>query len=182
MSSSKRVGYQDWIETFIKLAKEIANRSKDPNSQVGACIVDCNNRVVSLGYNGFPDGCSDDVFPWSRESKNNSILDVKYTYVVHAELNAILNSKRDISGCAIFVTMFPCHECCKAIIQSGIQQVVYETDKYENTESVIASKFMFHKSGVKLFKYNPEKQSVDKFKWYEFNQKFGDIQNPKFIK
>ena len=136
-----------WDEYFMGLAHLSALRSKDPNTQVGAAIVDENHRVVSVGYNGFPTGVSDDEFPWSREG---DVLTSKYAFVVHAELNAILNSQRSVRGCTIYVSLFPCNECAKAIIQAGISCVVYESDKYDGTEGNIASKRMFHEAGVKL--------------------------------
>ena len=142
----KRSKYASWTDCFMGLAKTIALRSKDPNTQVGACIVGPDHRVISLGYNGFPEGCSDDDFPWEKEG---DALHIKYTYVVHAELNAILNSKRDLKGCSLFVTLFPCNECAKAIIQSGISTVYYESDKYADLDSTKASKAMLEAAGVR---------------------------------
>lgn len=136
-----------WDEYFMGLAHLSALRSKDPNTQVGACIVDENNKVVSIGYNGMPRGCNDSDYPWGREG---GMLDTKYAYVVHAELNAILNSPRSVSGCTVYVSLFPCNECAKAIIQSGIKKVVYESDKYNGTEGNIASKKMLNDAGVEL--------------------------------
>ena len=143
----KRSDVLSWDEYFMGLAHLSALRSKDPNTQVGAAIVDENYRVVSVGYNGFPKGCSDDEFPWEREG---GVLDTKYAYVVHAELNAILNSPRSVSGCTLYVSLFPCNECAKAIIQSGIRRVVYESDKYSDTETTQASKAMLEAAGVEL--------------------------------
>lgn len=120
---------------------------KRSNTRVGACIVNPQKRVVGLGYNGFPYGCEDDEFPWARDGQ---FLETKYPYVVHAELNAILNSIQDLHGCTLYVSLFPCNECAKAIIQAGITCVVYESDKYDGTEGNIASKRMFHDAGVKL--------------------------------
>lgn len=131
----------------MAMAHLSAKRSKDPNTQVGACIVNAQKRVVGLGYNGFPKGCDDDEFPWEREGE---FLNTKYPYVVHAELNAILNSIQSLSGCTIYVSLFPCNECAKAIIQSGIRCVVYESDKYNGTDENIASKKMFRDAGVEL--------------------------------
>ncbi len=136
-----------WDEYFMGLAHLSALRSKDPNTQVGACIVDRDNKVVSIGYNGMPRGCNDQEFPWEREG---GFLDTKYAYVVHAELNAILNSPRPVSGCTIYVSLFPCNACAKAIIQSGIRKIVYESDKYDGTEGNIASKKMLNEAGVEL--------------------------------
>lgn len=136
-----------WDEYFMGLAHLSALRSKDPNTQVGAAIVDENHRVVSVGYNGFPTGVSDDEFPWSREG---GVLTSKYAFVVHAELNAILNSQRSVRGCTIYVSLFPCNECAKAIIQSGIKKIVYESDKYNGVDTNIASKRMLKAAGVEL--------------------------------
>ncbi len=136
-----------WDEYFMGLAHLSALRSKDPNTQVGACIVDQDHKVVSIGYNGMPRGCSDEDFPWDREG---GFLDTKYAYVVHAELNAILNSPRPVKDCTLYVSLFPCNECAKAIIQSGIRKVIYESDKYDGTEGNIASKKMLREAGVEL--------------------------------
>ena len=136
-----------WDEYFMGLAHLSALRSKDPNTQVGAAIVDENHRVVSVGYNGFPTGVSDDEFPWSREG---DVLTSKYAFVVHAELNAILNSQRSVRGCTIYVSLFPCNECAKAIIQSGIKKIVYESDKYNGVDTHSASKRMLKAAGVEL--------------------------------
>ena len=142
----KRMDYISWDEYFMGIALLASMRSKDPNTQVGACIVDRNNIILSTGYNGFPMGCSDDEFPWDRSGE-----DTKYPYVVHAELNAILNSGgKDLRGASIYVALFPCNECAKAIIQCGIQEVVYLSDKYANEKSTIASKRMLQAAGVKL--------------------------------
>lgn len=141
----KRLDVVSWDEYFMGLAHLSALRSKDPSTQVGACIVDEDNRVVSIGYNGLPRGCSDDLFPWVKEGE---ILETKYPYVVHAELNAILNSNTSLKNDTIYVSLFPCNECAKAIIQSGIKMVVYESDKYADTDAVKASKMMFKAAGV----------------------------------
>ncbi len=123
-----------------------AQRSKDPNTQVGACIVNGKKKIVGVGYNGFPIGCSDEELPWDREG---SFLETKYPYVCHAELNAVLNSiSSDLCGCSIYVALFPCNECAKVIIQSGIAEVVFLSDKYADTDSVKASKRMFNQAGV----------------------------------
>jgi len=142
-----------WDEYFMGLAHLSALRSKDPNTQVGACIVDADNKVVSIGYNGMPRGCSDNEFPWEREG---GFLDTKYAFVVHAELNAILNSPRPVKDCTLYVSLFPCNECAKAIIQSGIRKIVYESDKYDGTEGNVASKKMLRKAGVELVQLSYE--------------------------
>lgn len=143
----KRENVLTWNQYFMGLAHLSAMRSKDPNTQVGAVIVDQQNRVVSIGYNGFPRGCSDDTFSWNKS--NHDFLDNKQAYVVHAELNAILNAPLSVQGCRLYVSLFPCNECAKAIIQSGISEVIYECDKYKDTDSVIASKNMMDAAGVK---------------------------------
>ena len=143
----KRTDVLTWDEYFMGLAHLSALRSKDPSTQVGAAIVNDQHKVVSIGYNGFPNGCSDDEYPWELEVAVN---ETKYPFVVHAELNAILNSSRDLHGCSIYVSLFPCNECAKAIIQSGIKRVVYECDKYADTDSGIASKRRLRSAGVEL--------------------------------
>ena len=145
---SKRADYISWDEYFMGVATLASFRSKDPNSQVGACIVDKDNKILSMGYNGFPRGCSDDEFPWAREGDS---LTTKYAYVTHSELNAILNYRGgSLEGCKIYVTLFPCNECAKAIIQSGIHRIVYESDKYNGVDTNIASKRMLKAAGVEL--------------------------------
>ena len=143
----KRLGAIDWNDYFMGLAHLSAMRSKDPSTQVGAVIVDERKRVVSIGYNGMPYDCDDDEFAWEREGQ---FLDTKYPYVVHAELNAILNAPRPVIGCTIYVSLFPCNECAKAIIQSGIKRIVYEDDKYADTDATKASKRMLLSAGVEL--------------------------------
>ncbi len=140
-------GVLSWDEYFMGLAKLSAMRSKDPNTQVGACIVNAAKKVVGLGYNGMPYGCDDDSYPWEREG---GIMNTKYAFVVHAELNAILNSTTSLEGCTLYVSLFPCNECAKAIIQSGIKRVIYESDKYADLENFKASKKMLLDSGVIL--------------------------------
>ena len=143
---AKREDYISWDEYFMAVAQLSALRSKDPNTQVGACIVDKNKKIVGTGYNGFPTGCSDDNLPWERTGDK---LDTKYPYVCHAELNAILNSiSRDLSGCSLYVVLFPCNECAKAIIQSGIKAVYYKDNKYADSAEVKASMKMFDMAGV----------------------------------
>ena len=152
--------YITWDQYFMAVAKLSSHRSKDPNTQVGCCIVNPNNRIVSLGYNGMPHGCSDDTYPWDR--KNKDPLKNKYLYVCHSELNAILNARgRDLTGCKLYVTLFPCNECAKAIIQSGIKEVVYEEDLYPNLDSTKAAKKMFSSAKVKLTKYKKLKQKLE---------------------
>ena len=142
----KRENYISWDEYFMGVAMLAARRSKDPNTQVGACIVSQDNIIISTGYNGMPKGCSDDEFPWGREG-----AETKYPYVVHAELNAILNaSGRDLRGSRLFVALFPCNECAKAIIQSGVKEVLYLSDKYADSMSTLASKRMLESAGVKF--------------------------------
>ena len=150
--TKKREDYISWDEYFMGVSILAAKRSKDPSTQVGACIVDQNNVILTTGYNGFPKGCSDDEFPWDREGEIT-----KYPYVVHAELNAILNAQgKDLTGSKLYVDLFPCNECAKAIIQSGIKEIVYLSDKYADTPGVQASKLMLRTSGVKLTRFEPE--------------------------
>lgn len=144
-----RTNFINWDTYFMGVALLSSKRSKDPNTQVGACIVNPNKRIVGIGYNGFPFGCDDNFFPW--ENKGN-FLDTKYPYVVHAEPNAILNSNSKTQGCTIYVTLFPCNECAKLIIQSGIVEIVYMEDKYNGTDANIASKRMLDASGIKYRK------------------------------
>ncbi|MCX6156491.1 MAG: dCMP deaminase family protein [Ignavibacteriota bacterium] len=143
----KRDDYISWDEYFMGIAMLSSKRSKDPSTQVGACIVDKDNKVVGIGYNGFPIGCSDDNLPWERQADTTNLT--KYPYVVHAEANAILNSTKDLHSARIYVDLFPCNECAKLIIQSGIKEVVFLSDKYKDTDSVKASRRMFNLSGVK---------------------------------
>jgi dCMP deaminase len=146
--AEKRKDYLSWDDYFMGLAILSAQRSKDPNSQVGACIVDDHNKIVGIGYNGFPSGCSDDELPWAREA--DSTLDTKYPYVCHAELNAILNTNiADTSGCRLYVTLFPCNECAKLIIQSGIREIIFLSDKYRDSDSNRAARRMFDMVGVR---------------------------------
>ncbi len=149
--TEKRKGYLNWDEYFMSVALLSAQRSKDPNTQVGACVASSNNKIVGVGYNGFPWGCSDDVLPWAREG---TYLDTKYPYVCHAELNAVLNSTAtNLKGCRIYVGLFPCNECTKVIIQSGIEEIIYLSDKYADSDSVKASKFMLDTSKTKYRKF-----------------------------
>lgn len=152
----KREDYINWDEYFMGVALLSAKRSKDPNTQVGACIVTEDKRIVGLGYNGLPRGCSDDEFPWERDGE---FLNTKYPFVCHAELNAILNSTKSLKDCIIYVALFPCHECSKAIIQSGIKEIVFLSDKYNGTDSDLASKRMLDAAGVTYRKLKP---SIDK--------------------
>lgn len=160
----KREGYISWDEYFMGVAILAAHRSKDPNTQVGACIVSGSdsmygsNVIISTGYNGFPIGCSDDDFPWEREGDTNK---TKYPFVVHAELNAILNAHgKSLMGAKIYVDLFPCNECAKAIIQSGIREVVYLSDKYSHLDSTKASKQMLMSAGVKLRQLKTDRKNI----------------------
>ncbi|MDD3122928.1 MAG: dCMP deaminase family protein [Candidatus Izemoplasmatales bacterium] len=142
----KRTNYISWDEYFMGVAHLSSLRSKDDSSQVGACIINQKNRIVGIGYNGFPIGCEDNDFPWEREG---DYLDTKYPYVVHAEPNAILNSSVDLEGSKMYVTLFPCNECAKLIIQSGIKEVIYLEEKYDGTPQDIAAKRLFNAAKVK---------------------------------
>lgn len=157
--SGKRTDYITWDEYFMGVAKLSGMRSKDPNSQVGSCIVSQNNKILSMGYNGFPSGCSDDEFPWAREGDDPE--ETKYLYVTHSELNAILNYQGgSLEGAKLYVTLFPCNECAKAIIQSGIKTVVYGSDKYANTPAVRASKRMMDAAGVRYYQYSTTNREI----------------------
>ena len=152
MQDDKRLNYISWDEYFMGIAKLSGMRSKDPNTQVGACIVSEDNKILSVGYNGFPIGCSDEEFPWDR---TGDMIHSKYAYVTHAELNAILNYRGgSLQGAKLYVSLFPCNECAKAIIQSGIRTVIFDSDKYNGTEANTAAKKMFDASGVHCKKYD----------------------------
>ena len=152
----KRADYINWDEYFMGIAMLAARRSKDPNTQVGACIVSQDNIIISTGYNGMPKGCSDDEFPWERTGE-----ETKYPYVVHAELNAILNANgRDLRGSRLYVALFPCNECAKAIIQSGVREVFYLSDKYGSTPTTLASKRMLNAAGVKCTQLRTNVKSI----------------------
>ena len=136
----KRKDYISWDEYFMGVAMLAGQRSKDPNTQVGACIVSDDNKILSIGYNGMPLGCDDDEFSWNR----------------NRELNAILNYRGgSLEGSKIYVTLFPCNECAKAIIQSGIKEVIYWRDDYKDTREVQASKRLFQTAGVTITAYEP---------------------------
>ena len=137
-----------WDEYFMGVAKLSAKRSKDPNTQVGCCIVNQDKRIVAVGYNGMPRGCKDEEFPWAN--RQGDLQDTKYAYVVHAELNAILNATTPLTGCSLYVTLFPCNECMKAIIQSGIKEVIFEDNKYEGFDFDLASKKMQQSANIKI--------------------------------
>ena len=157
--SDKRTDYISWDEYFMGIAKLSAQRSKDPNTQVGACIVSSDNKILSMGYNGFPIGCSDDEFPWCREGDP---LENKYFYTTHSELNAILNYRGgSLEGAKLYVTLFPCNECAKAIIQSGIRTLIYDSDKYREMPSFIASRRMFDAAGVRYYEYKRTGRRVE---------------------
>lgn len=154
--SEKRQDYISWDEYFMGVAILSGMRSKDPNTQVGACIVSPDNKILSMGYNGFPMGCSDDEFPWAREGVDN-----KYYYTTHSELNAILNYRGgSLEGAKMYVSLFPCNECAKAIIQAGIKTVIYDSDKYKDTSAVIASKRMFKAAGVNFYQYERTSREI----------------------
>jgi dCMP deaminase len=157
--SDKRTDYISWDEYFMGIAMLSGMRSKDPHTQVGACIVSEDNKILSMGYNGFPKGCSDDEFPWNRDGDP---LENKYFYTTHSELNAILNYRGgSLEGSKLYVSLFPCNECAKAIIQSGIREVIYDDDKYQNTPSVIASRRMLQAAGVAIRKYEHTNRTIE---------------------
>lgn len=148
----KKINYLSWDEYFMSICILSSMRSKDPNTQVGACIVDSNNRIVSIGYNGFPNNCSDDCLPWNT---SDNYIESKYAYVVHAEVNAILNkSNNNNQNLRLYCTLFPCNECTKIIIQSNIKEIIYLSDENKNTESYKASKIMLDLANIKYYQYN----------------------------
>ncbi len=152
--SEKRQDYITWDEYFMGVAKLSAMRSKDPNTQVGCCIVSNDNKILSMGYNGLPIGCSDDEFPWGKNDPDE--YNNKYLYVAHSELNAILNYRGgSLDGSKLYVTLFPCNECAKAIIQAGIKTIVYESDKYDGSSSNLAAKRLLNAAGVRYYRYTP---------------------------
>ncbi|KAJ4450871.1 hypothetical protein ANN_02303 [Periplaneta americana] len=171
--NNKRNGYLSWTDYFMATAFLAAKRSKDPCSQVGACIVNEDKKIVGVGYNGMPIGCSDDVFPWGKRTDN--LLDTKYLYVCHAEVNAILNkNSADVKNCTMYVALFPCNECAKIIIQSGIKEVVYMSDKYASKVQTIAAKRMFDSAGIKYCQLvrklpTPDVKSQGNRLYYEFS-------------
>ena len=155
---NKRDNYIDWDTYFMLIAKISSMRSKDPNTQVGACIVNDDKKIVSCGYNGAPTGFSDEIMPWNREGE---FSETKYPYVCHAELNAILNSNTDLRGDTIYVDLFPCNECAKAIIQCGIKKVIYLSDKYNGTKENVVSKKLFDECNVKYEQFIPKDKNFN---------------------
>ncbi|KAJ8974729.1 hypothetical protein NQ317_005567 [Molorchus minor] len=171
--NSKREDYLEWHEYFMATAFLAAKRSKDPCTQVGACIVNEDKVIVGIGYNGMPNGCPDDEFSWSKET--NQGLENKHMYVCHAEVNAIVNKNcTNLKNCMLYVALFPCNECAKVIIQSGIKEVFYISDKHAHKIYTIASKKMFDAAGVKYRQLIPrQKQIVIDFSeidWNNMNQ------------
>jgi len=156
---TKRTDYISWDDYFMAVAQLSALRSKDPSTQVGACIVNKNKRIIGIGYNGFPSGCSDDELPWAREG---DFLQTKYPYVCHAEMNAITNSsnKPDLEGASLYVSLFPCNECAKLIVQVGITEVVYLSDKYHDQDIFIAARKIFQMAGVRLRQLIPQTTDI----------------------
>lgn len=153
-SPQKRNDYISWEDYFMSMAFLAAKRSKDPSTQVGACIVNEDRKIVGVGYNGFPHGCSDDEFPWDKNTVD--ALDSKYMYVCHAEVNAVLNKlSADLKNCTLYVALFPCNECAKVIIQSRMKEIVYLSDKHAHKPEVIASKRMLDAAGIKYKQYKP---------------------------
>ncbi|MFA6305020.1 MAG: dCMP deaminase family protein [Patescibacteria group bacterium] len=149
----KREDYISWDECFMQMAHLIAMRSKDPSSQVGAVIVDDQNVIVGMGYNGWPRGIKDDELPWDR---SGGFLGSKYAFVVHAEENAVYNANKEVKGCKVYCTLFPCNECAKTLIQNNIKEIVYSSDKYHDEEIWIASRKLLDLAGVKYQKYSPK--------------------------
>ncbi|XP_049899901.1 deoxycytidylate deaminase [Epinephelus moara] len=158
-TTKKRKDYLEWPDYFMAVAFLSAQRSKDPSSQVGACIVNEENKIVGIGYNGMPNGCDDDLLPWSRSADDR--LNTKYPYVCHAELNAIMNkNSADVKGCTMYVALFPCNECAKLIIQAGIKEVVYLSDKYHESPEMIASRRLLGMAGVQCRQFKPKRTEI----------------------
>ncbi|MBU8933531.1 MAG: dCMP deaminase family protein [candidate division Zixibacteria bacterium] len=157
---TKRTDYISWEEYFMAIAQLSAKRSKDPSTQVGACIVNASKRIIGIGYNGFPIGCSDDELPWGRQG---DFLDTKYPYVCHAEMNAITNAsnKPDLDGASIYVSLFPCNECAKLIVQVGIKEVVYLSDKYQDDPVFVAARRIFDMAGVACRQLEPTHTDIN---------------------
>jgi len=161
--TEKRKDYISWDEYFMGVAMLAAQRSKDPSSQVGCCIVSEDNKILSMGYNGFPRGCSDDEFPWNRDNADTDPYNAKYFYVTHSELNAILNYRGgggSLEGAKIYVTLFPCNECAKALIQVGVKTIIYADDKYTNTPAIRASRRLLDAAGVRYYQYHPSGRTI----------------------
>lgn len=158
--TTKRNDYLSWDEYFMAVAQLSAMRSKDPSTQVGACIVNRNKRIIGIGYNGFPVGCSDDLLPWAREGE---YLETKYPYVCHAEMNAITNAsnKQDLDGGSMYVSLFPCNECAKLIVQVGLKEVVYLSDKYATEPKFVAARKIFELAGVKFRPFTPVRKLIN---------------------
>jgi len=159
MATGKRTDYLSWEEYFMAVAQLSALRSKDPNTQVGACIVNSRKHIIGIGYNGFPVGCSDDVLPWDREG---DFLDTKYPYVCHAEMNAITNAsnKTDLYGATMYISHFPCNECAKLIVQVGIREVVYLSDKYHDQPVFVAARRILDMAGVNCRQLTPSHRNI----------------------
>jgi dCMP deaminase len=157
--TTKRRDYISWDDYFMAVAQLSAQRSKDPNSQIGACIVNTRKRIIGIGYNGFPSGCSDDELSWGREG---AFLDTKYPYVCHAEMNAIANAsnKPELEGATIYVSLFPCNECAKLVVQVGIQEIVYLSDKYHEDEKMVASRRILDMAGVSYRRLSPASTDI----------------------
>ena len=158
--TAKRDDYISWEEYFMAVAQLSARRSKDPSTQVGACIVNRNKRIIGIGYNGFPTGCSDDELPWGREG---DLLETKYPYVCHAEMNAITNAtnKPDLDGATMYVSLFPCNECAKLLVQVGISEVVYLEDKYHDEDIFVAARKIFDMAGVEYRQLKPDNRKIN---------------------
>ncbi len=157
---TKRTDYISWEEYFMAVAQLSAQRSKDPNTQVGACIVNTRKHIIGIGYNGFPVGCSDDLLPWGREG---AFLQTKYPFVCHAEMNAITNSsnKAELDGATMYVSLFPCNECAKLMVQVGIKEVVFLQDKYHDDDVFVAARKIFDMAGVKYRRMVPEHRDIN---------------------
>lgn len=155
----KRENYLTWQEYFITIAQVCALRSKDPSTQVGTVIVNKNKEIIATGYNGLPWGCHDDNYPWENDDKN--WLETKYPYVVHAEANAIIHARQNCFGFSLYTTLFPCGECAKLIIQSGIKEIYYSSDKHNEKEEVIVAKRMLKDAGIVFIQIPAPKITIE---------------------
>jgi len=155
-----RKDYLSWDDTFMLMADLISERSKDPSTRTGAVVVDSDNIILGMGYNGFPRGTADDAFPWDREGgyEKEEFLKTKYPYVVHAEVNAIFNANKSVKGGRLYCHLFPCNECAKAIVQNGIKEVIYQEDKYSDVDIFQASRKIFDAAGIKVREYKPARK------------------------
>ncbi|KAF7710059.1 hypothetical protein HF521_008931 [Silurus meridionalis] len=138
--------YKDEVY-FMTVALLFAKKSPDPNTKVGACIVNQEGKIVGIGYNKMPNGCENADFPWKRGKYDDPTT--KHQYVCHAELNAIVNKTSvDVKGCTIYVTLFPCNQCARILIQSGVRNLVYLSNKRKDRPDTNVSNKLLDTAGV----------------------------------